>query len=526
VGDRPERLGWPDTTFTARTFRKEKPALTLSFGTYWMPLRNLLILLGMMALSLACYIKAPRNRYANLVAQCMEIVARHSVHETSSRELYENAMAGMVTGLDVYSQFLPPDVLRPLQQDIDQQFGGVGIVVEQNTETEQFVILSPSVGSPAHKAGIVAGDVILEVEGRATQEMTFREVVSLIRGEPGTPVRLKVRHADQPDAIAYTLTRAIIDVPSVLGDRRRPDGSWQYFFDQEPQLGYIRISTFGEQTSAELRRALGSIEGQVDSLIIDLRNNAGGSLAAAVECCDLFLTQGNIVTTRGRNDELQSSFRAGPRIGFPVEYPVVVLVNRFSASASEIVAACLQDHQRAVIVGERTWGKGTVQSLFLLEGGRSALKLTIANYSRPSGANIQRWDDAGEDEAWGVQPSDGFLVQLDDEQLVSLARRRSRRDLALDDVPLGSHGDVTSQDDRTNGVDRTQAVDDAAADDGDDQLDGVDQPRNGGDATGESAAGELEDPSQSEQAQGDQGWLSIDPQLRRAVEYLLDRRDQ
>jgi carboxyl-terminal processing protease len=476
-----------------------------------MPLRNLMLVLGTLTLSLICHFKAPGNHYARLVAQGMSIVATQSVHETTSRSLFEKAMAGMLEGLDAYSQYLPPEVLEPLQQDLDQQFGGVGIVVEQNAERQRFVILSPSVGSPAQQAGIVAGDEIQAINNEPTEGMEIQKLVSMIRGEPGTTVRLQIRRASREQPVEYVLTRAIIDVPSVLGDQRRLDGSWHYVLEQEPEVGYIRINTFGEQTTDELRLAFDSLQGRVDSLIIDLRNNAGGSLSAAVDCCDMLLSQGMIVTTRGRNNELQTEYRAKTEVRFPESAPVVVLVNRFSASASEIVAACLQDHQRATVIGERTWGKGTVQSLFFMEGGRSALKLTIANYSRPSGANIHRWDDAGEEEDWGVQPNAGYVVRLEDEQLVYLAKYRSRRDLSLDPLPPPATPSTLASE--TQGVSVGEEV--SANDEANNEVSA---------GEGGSADQEPGDARYSHDADP-KDWLSRDPQLRRAVDHLRSLRE-
>jgi carboxyl-terminal processing protease len=287
-----------------------------------MPLRNLMLLLGTLTISLICHLKAPGNHYARLVAQGIQLVASQSVHETSERQLFENAMSGMLEGLDAYSQYLSPEALKPLKEDLDQQFGGVGIVVEQNAESQKFVILSPSVGSPAQEAGIVAGDQIEAVDGESTEEMEFRELVAKIRGQAGTKVRLRIGRASEDRSLDFTLTRAIIDVPSVLGDQRLPDGTWDYVLQQHPDIGYIRINTFGEQTSGELRRALESLEGRVGSLIIDLRNNAGGSLMAAVDCCDMLMSQGTIVTTRGRNNRQQSEYSAHQELKFPPELPV------------------------------------------------------------------------------------------------------------------------------------------------------------------------------------------------------------
>jgi carboxyl-terminal processing protease len=179
---------------------------------------------------------------------------------------------------------------------------------------------------------------------------------------------------------------------------------------------------------------------------MDLRGNAGGLLESAVETCDLFIPEGRIVSIRGRGGAVRRTREATPAMLVPHHMPIAVLVNRYSASASEIVAACLQDHDRAVIVGERTWGKGTVQNVIELEGGRSALKLTTASYWRPSGRNIHRGEGEGEEAPWGVRPNDGYLVRFDDKEMENVLLDRRRRDL-YDDAPEdrpGSEGDVGS----------------------------------------------------------------------------------
>jgi carboxyl-terminal processing protease len=179
-----------------------------------------------------------------------------------------------------------------------------------------------------------------------------------------------------------------------------------------------------------LRKTLGDGKGcPFDAVILDLRNNAGGLLDSAVEACDLFLEQGRIVSTRGRDGKDRSVFDAAPTTVIPLNVPLVVLINKYSASASEIVAACLQDHGRAIVIGERSWGKGTVQNLFPLEAGHSALKLTTATYWRPSGKNIHRRTDAPESEEWGVSPDEGFVLKLTDEQMGQVFRSRRDRDV-------------------------------------------------------------------------------------------------
>jgi carboxyl-terminal processing protease len=199
-------------------------------------------------------------------------------------------------------------------------------------------------------------------------------------------------------------------------------------YDHELGIGYIRVTSFSRYTVRELRAAMDELTDQtLNGLILDLRSNPGGLLSAAVEVCEMFVEEGTIVSTSGRNVEPRqwTAHKAGTYSGFPM----AVLVNRFSASASEIVAACLQDHARAVVVGQRTWGKGSVQNVLALEQGRSALKLTTAEYHRPNGKNIDRETDASENDDWGVTPDDGFEFRLSDGEAASLERQRQSKDL-------------------------------------------------------------------------------------------------
>jgi carboxyl-terminal processing protease len=394
-----------------------------------MPLRNLLVIFLSAAVSLACYEKAQRNRYASTLTEAMRLIDQNYVEEVDERELFENAMNGMVSGLDPYSGYYGPDSFRQVEETIDQQFGGVGLVVELDPENQRLTVMSPLVGTPAYKAGVAAGDVIVQIDGESTEGMTINDAVELMRGEPGTSVKLVVRRAGQDQPIHFRLQRAVIPVESVLGDVRRPDGSWEFFLRDHPRIGYVRVTTFGKRTTEELARTLRFEDHPVDALILDLRNNAGGLLDAAVEVCDMFIDSGRIVSTRSRSGQVKEQYDAASKTIVDKHLPMAVLVNRFSASASEIVAACLQDHRRAVIVGERTWGKGTVQNIIELEGGKSALKLTTASFWRPSGVNIHRFKDASEKDPWGVRPDDGLEVVLSDEQFQKLFAQRRARDV-------------------------------------------------------------------------------------------------
>lgn len=403
-----------------------------------MPLRNLTIILISVVLSLVCYQKAQHGRYLSVLSDAMRLIETYYLEPVEERELFEHAMDGLVSGLDQYSAYISPEEFQRVEESLDQEFGGVGIEVEKESDEHPLIVLSPIFDAPAYRAGIRAGDAILEINGVPTVGMTLKDAVEHMRGKPGTQVQLKIQHADTEEAVDVTVTREIIVVDSVLGDTRQPDGSWDYHLAENPDIGYLRLATFGKHTAGELQAAIQEeLDGDTPfrAIILDLRGNAGGLLDAAVEVCDMFLDEGVIVSTRGRDGEIRSSYSATPGTVIPNDLPVVVLVNKYSASAAEIVAACLQDYHRAVVIGTRTYGKGTVQNIFELEGGRSALKLTTAGYTRPSGKNIHRTADATEDDDWGVHPDPGFEVELTDEQLRAVAEQRRRRDVL---VPITS----------------------------------------------------------------------------------------
>jgi carboxyl-terminal processing protease len=225
-----------------------------------------------------------------------------------------------------------------------------------------------------------------------------------------------------------SVTRAIIHVSTVLGDSYKGDDTWNYFIDPEKKIAYIRLTAFSRDTTKELRTAMEEISKQgLKGLILDLRFNPGGLLTAATEISDMFLEEGKIVSTKGRNtpEKTWNAKKADTYAGFPM----AILVNRYSASASEIVSAALQDHGRAVIVGERTWGKGSVQNVIELESGRSLLKLTTASYHRPSGKNIHRFPGAAETEEWGVMPDKDYDVKFTGDEMTKYLDHRRKKDV-------------------------------------------------------------------------------------------------
>lgn len=387
----------------------------------------MLIILLIATASLVCYQRAERNRYAATLAEAMSIIDAAYVEEVKPREVYENAMAGMAEGLDPYSGYIRPTDYKQLQDGLDQKFGGVGIAVEVDPTSKRIIVKAPMPNTPAYRAGIKTGDVILKIDGRDTTGLALKDTVDLIQGAPGTVVRLTVLHVGQEEPVELLIKRAIIPVDSVLGDSRRADGTWEFTLADHPRLTYVRVTTFGARTVEELKQILQSRP--VEALLIDLRDNSGGLLDAAVGTCELFIPHGQeVVSTRGRGGRVLRVYTAEGEPVLDPQVPLVVLANHKSASASEIVAACLQDHGRAEIVGQRSWGKGTVQNVFRLEGGRSALKLTTASYWRPSGKNIHRRRNDSDDADWGVRPDPGCEVVLNEEDTDRLRKQRSLRD--------------------------------------------------------------------------------------------------
>ena len=400
-----------------------------------MPMRHLFVLFFAAMLSLVCYERASRNRYVSTLSEALHIIDDSYVEEVDPRVLFEGAMSGMFTKLDSpYSAFVPPKEYLKMKEGLDQEFGGIGIFVEANPETKQLIVMRPLADTPAFRAGIRAGDIILKVGEKPLDNMTITETVELLRGPIGSEVKLTLQRASDKSVEEFTLVRASILQESVRGDKLSSDGkAWDFHLQEDRRIALIRVETFGEHTAAELRKALTTFrdaEQGVRGIIIDLRGNGGGLLTAAVEMCDMFLDEGVIVSTRGRNGAMRDEHRAEPGVELRREIPMVILVDRYSASASEIFAACLQDHQRAVICGQRTWGKGTVQNLLLLEGGKSAMRITTATYWRPSGKNIHKKRDAKDTDSWGVLPEADLEVALSDEEMSRMIQQRKAKDFA------------------------------------------------------------------------------------------------
>jgi len=352
-----------------------------------------------------------------MLVDTLDQVERNYVQGISRRELVEAAIDGILRKLDPYSTYIAPDDLDRFRSNLESEFGGIGIQITM--DRGRLVVLSPLAGTPAYRAGVLSGDRIVEIDGKPTKGIRLDEATVWLKGKTGSKVVLGVIHPGRTEPEKITIVRQRIHVETVLGDHRDPSDAWDFMIDPQKGIGYVRVTAFSRDTAKELRKAIKSLrEKNLTGLILDLRFNAGGLLSSAIEVSDLFIDKGRIVSTSGRNvrERAWDAHEVNTFSGFPV----VVLVNRFSASAAEIVSACLQDHHRAVVIGERTWGKGSVQNVIPLEHGHSALKLTTASYRRPSGKNIHRFPDASDDDDWGVKPNEGYEVKITPAELALL----------------------------------------------------------------------------------------------------------
>lgn len=380
------------------------------------------------------------------------IISRAYVDEPDKLKLQIGAINGMLDALeDPYTEFVPPADRAMFQKELTGQFVGIG--AEVVTEGGYLTIVSPLEDSPAIAAGIRAGDRVLEIDGQSTLNKTVDQCVSMLTGEPGTKVTLTIERNAGAETLQITVTRGHIVPRAVRGVRRHAatasangaaGGGWDYMLDPERKIAYIRLTQFTPTAADELTAALKQIRadepGAIGGLILDLRGDPGGVLEGALAVADLFLKEGVIVTVKGRpGSSTRDEVYTAKAPGTLPDFPLIVLVNGASASASEIVAGALADHGRAIVLGTRTFGKGLVQAVQTLSrpvwGGAlgAQLKFTSQRYYLPSGRLIHRTDDAT---TWGVDPTPGFYVPLtSEEQLARILERRSRDVLVVNDDP-------------------------------------------------------------------------------------------
>jgi len=319
-----------------------------------------------------------RQDYESLEAfsNILSIVKKNYVEDVETKNLVNGAINGMLSSLDPHSAYLTPDLYKDLQSDTQGRFGGLGI--EISVKGGMLTVVSPIEDTPAFKAGIKPGDQIFKIEDEFTKDMSLVDAVKRMRGLKGTKINLTIRREGAADLIDVSLVRDIIRVQSVKSR------------SLEPGYGYVRLAQFQERSDRDVQRALEKLAAEksgIKGLVLDLRNNPGGLLNQAVRVSDLFLDSGMIVYTDGRIESQKQKFFA-QKDGTWMDFPLVVLVNGGSASASEIVAGALQDHKRAVVLGTKSFGKGSVQTILPLDDN-SALRLTTARYFTPKGRSIQ-----------------------------------------------------------------------------------------------------------------------------------------
>jgi carboxyl-terminal processing protease len=405
----------------------------------WMIVIPLSVILG-----ITLSYSAPQNardkdyELVRLVVDVLAEVDQHYVRQLddkAKRKLVEDMINLGLERLDPHSGYMSAEEYKHFERTSEGVFGGVGIQLGIDPKTGRLMVISPMVGTPAFEAGVLADDLIIKINDLSTESMRISDAITHIQGEPGTPISFTVFRGGEKAPLTLSMKRARIEVESVLGYSRNQDNlkEWDWFADKESGIAYIRLTNFGEHTAADLRKVLEKLETQgAKGLILDLRDNPGGLLTSAVEISDMFLTEGKIVSIRDRHDKgkVYEAKSSGTLFEPANKHPIVVLINKNSASASEIVSSALQDHKRAVIIGERSYGKGSVQKIIKLSNDPiTALKLTTDSYWRPSGVNIHRHEGDKETDEWGVKPNIGFEVSLKDEERIAYLKYRRNLDI-------------------------------------------------------------------------------------------------
>jgi len=347
------------------------------------------------------------SQYLETFNQAVDLIEKTYVKEVEPKTLYYGAIQGMLYNLDPHSSFFPPDYFKDVKVELQGQFGGLGI--EVGVKDGRLAIMSPIEDTPASRAGLKSGDIIFKIDGVITEGMSLTDAVHKMRGKPGTQVTLTIVREGWPEPKDFRLTREVIQINSVK-KAELIDG----------KFGYIRLAVFNENTSRDLRQAVQTVlakaGGKLSGLILDLRNNPGGQLEQALEVAETFISEGPIVSTKGRLNDSNKTFYAHKQKAH-TDFPMVVIVNSGSASASEILAAALKDSGRALVLGTKTYGKGSVQSLYTLKDG-SGIKVTTAYYYTPSGTSIQ---------AEGITP-DILVEDLSPEDMARLEGERRREE--------------------------------------------------------------------------------------------------
>lgn len=350
----------------------------------------------------------------------------------------------MMHHLDPYTNYISPENVRGFQQNTNATFTGIGIQIRKDLARDELLVVTPLKGSPAYKAGLKAGDIITKITRKMdstgkpldppevipTKGLLLSDAVEKILGEPGTQIDMTVEREGVAKPLEFTITRGAIQVETVMGHKRKANDEWEYVIDPENRICYLRLTQFSRNSFRDMRKVVANLsqKGGIKGFILDLRFNPGGLLQSAVDISDLFIDDGLVVSIRPRVGR-EHSF-SGEHDGSFLDFPMVCLVNGGSASGSEIVSACLQDHKRAIIIGERSYGKGSVQNIMDFKPTGGQIKLTTASFWRPNGKNLNKSSTQGtEGEDWGVIPDKGFLIKLTKKERDDLAE--SQRDAEI-----------------------------------------------------------------------------------------------
>ncbi len=395
---------------------------------------------GILAVSSVFLYSTAQERYTELqnFSKVLNLIQQYYVEDVDTKKLIQGAIKGMLKELDPHTSFMAADVFKEFETETSGEFGGLGI--EMSIQNGVLTIISPIEDTPAWIAGVKPGDKVIAIDKKSTKGLSLVEASQYIRGKNGTKVVLKIVRESNPNPIDITITRGQVKIKSVK------------YTDMEDGYAYVRVTSFIENTAKDLEKILDKHmdkNKKIEGLIIDLRRNPGGLLDQAIKMSDLFLADGVIVSTIGRNKKEKEVSMASKKAKFK-DFPLIVLVNEYSASASEIVSGALQDNKRALIVGERTFGKGSVQSIVKLPDG-SGLKLTVARYYTPKGVSIQ---------AEGIKPD----IEIEDIEAEAFAKAIVKQKGSREkDIQGHLRGDREDQEDAAENDKKQNAVTNATS---------------------------------------------------------------
>ncbi|MSR30745.1 MAG: S41 family peptidase [Gemmataceae bacterium] len=386
----------------------------------------------------------------------LEVLAAARMHLGKREDLDKGkdidiTLQRMLSHLDPYTTYIDAETKANFDRDVQGNFTGIGVQIRKDSNTDMLLVVTPIKNSPAYKAGVMAGDIITTVirevdsEGKklpeqeviSTKGMQLSDAVKKILGRANTKVKIVVKREGEEKPLEFEITRGRVEVETVLGFQRNKDDDWNYMIDPKSKIGYVRLTSFSRNTARDLLKIMRELVGKgVKGFVLDLRFNPGGLLDSAVDISDLFIDDGLIVSIRPRAG--RESKHTGIHEGSLLEFPMVCLVNGGSASGSEIVSAALQDHHRALIVGERSYGKGSVQNIQPFGDGE--LKLTIASFWRPNGKNLNKSSTGGKDEdEWGVKPD--LEIKLSRKERDDLMEHHREIEIIHKKIPSGTPGE-------------------------------------------------------------------------------------